>query len=161
MAPKVLSSNLNREIKPEQDKHIWLKVTDQETSISKYTAKIDGKWALMEYNLKKNKLLYNLKDMTLKKGKHLFELELQALLETKQNTRYPFISINHTNEVFSTLSIFVILFFVVGAKPLRGQTINLKGVVLNEKNKPIKDVNIFLNGKAQSATDQLGTLIYL
>jgi hypothetical protein len=52
-----------------------LKVTikDEQTGIKKYTATINGKWVLMEYEPKRNRLTHYF-DKDLKPGKHVFKI---------------------------------------------------------------------------------------
>jgi len=51
-------------------------ITDKQSGIKKYVAKIDGNWILMEYNPKKGMLTYNFNDIRLKGSKHLFTLKV-------------------------------------------------------------------------------------
>ncbi len=54
-------------------KTIAVTITDNLTNIKSYSATIDGKWVLMEYEYKKALLFYEFDD-SISKGKHLFEV---------------------------------------------------------------------------------------
>ncbi len=51
-----------------------VKIHDTGSGIKSYRATIDGKWILMEYNLKKKLLTYNFNDKKLEGSKHFFKI---------------------------------------------------------------------------------------
>ncbi len=54
--------------------YLTVKIYDTESGIKNYRATIDGKWILMEYNLKKKLLTYNFKDKKLTETRHIFKI---------------------------------------------------------------------------------------
>ena len=56
---------------------IIVKIDDKETGIKSYNATIDGEWILMEYDLKKKQIVYQIKDKKLVGSKHLLEIEVE------------------------------------------------------------------------------------
>lgn len=61
-----------------------VKIVDAESGIKKYTATIDGKWILMEYDAKKDLLTYNFRDKKYTKVKH--ELKI-SVTDNVNNTK--------------------------------------------------------------------------
>ncbi|MEC8257313.1 MAG: M23 family metallopeptidase, partial [Bacteroidota bacterium] len=58
-------------------KTLQFKIDDKETGINSYNAKINGKWALFEYEPKKNELLFNFDEyFTLEGAKHSLEINV-------------------------------------------------------------------------------------
>ena len=58
-------------------KTLQFKIDDKETGINSYNAKINGKWALFEYEPKKNELLFNFDEyFTLEGTKHSLEINV-------------------------------------------------------------------------------------
>ncbi len=55
-----------------------VKITDAQTGIADYRATLNGKWILMEYDAKKNRLTYNYDDR-LQKGANSFEISVTDL----------------------------------------------------------------------------------
>jgi hypothetical protein len=55
-------------------KTLKLKISDSDSGINNWSATIDGKWALMRYNHKKNILTYNFSDKKLFGSKHIFKI---------------------------------------------------------------------------------------
>ncbi len=51
-------------------KTLKIKISDAESGIQKYRGEIDGKWILMEYNVKRGILTYNLSDKSFSNAKH-------------------------------------------------------------------------------------------
>ncbi len=51
-----------------------LKISDGLSGVDQIIPKIDGKWALMEYDAKTNRLMYYFDERYIQKGKHQFEL---------------------------------------------------------------------------------------
>jgi hypothetical protein len=56
-----------------------LKIKDNETGIKTYRATLNNKWILMEFDSKKNLLVYTFDDR-ITKGKNEFKLEVSDLL---------------------------------------------------------------------------------
>lgn len=56
-------------------KNIRIKTMDNESGIKTYRGEIDGKWILLELNVKTNTLYYDLNLKKLKAGKHIFRLQ--------------------------------------------------------------------------------------
>ena len=52
---------------------IRIKIKDNLSGIKKYEGKINGKWILMEYDYKNQKLIYSF-DNSIKQGNHKFDL---------------------------------------------------------------------------------------
>jgi hypothetical protein len=53
-----------------------VKIKDNESGIKKYRGEIDGSWILMEYNLKKGMLTYNLNDKKFTSAKHQLKITI-------------------------------------------------------------------------------------
>ena len=62
-------------------KSLKMTIKDDFSGIKSYNGKIDGKWVLMEYDKKNNRLTHYFEE-SLEKGKHEFELEV---IDNKQN----------------------------------------------------------------------------
>lgn len=56
-------------------KYIRIKTIDKGSGIKTYRGEIDGKWVLLEFNVKNNILQHNLDIKKLRRGKHLFSLQ--------------------------------------------------------------------------------------
>ena len=56
---------------------IVVKIEDRETGIKSYRATLDGKWILMEYNLKKKQIVYDFNDNKLVGAKHQLKIEVE------------------------------------------------------------------------------------
>ncbi|MFC2110342.1 M23 family metallopeptidase [Bacteroidota bacterium] len=55
-------------------RYLTIYTKDKLSGLKSYRAEIDGKWILMEYNIKTYKLTYDFNDMEMKKGKHTFTI---------------------------------------------------------------------------------------
>ena len=53
---------------------IKIQLTDKDAGIQSYRGEIDGKWILLEHNVKTNTLTHDLHDKVLKRGRHSFVL---------------------------------------------------------------------------------------
>lgn len=53
-----------------------IKISDALSGVDQIIPKIDGKWALMEYDAKTNRLMYYFDPRFIQKGKHFFELTI-------------------------------------------------------------------------------------
>lgn len=71
--PKIKGINIYPGKKFNNQTTIKCTILDKESGIKTYRATIDDKWILMEYDYKKNLLVYEIKD-NLEKGKHTFNL---------------------------------------------------------------------------------------
>ena len=58
-------------------KTLSVRINDTKTGIKSYRATIDGKWILMEYDLKRKTLVYDFSDRKLIGAKHEFKIEVQ------------------------------------------------------------------------------------
>ena len=56
-----------------------IKIKDEQTGIDSYKATLNGEWILMEYDAKKNLLIYNF-DKKMVKGKNKFKLIVTDML---------------------------------------------------------------------------------
>jgi len=83
--PKIISTNLqNGSIFYSQSK-IEFKINDNLSGINQYTAKIDGRWALLEYDKKNDRFTFNFEQANIPQGKHTFEL---SITDKKNNRTY-------------------------------------------------------------------------
>jgi len=57
-----------------KENYLKIKIKDDLSGISSYRATINGKWILMEYNPKKNLLVYNFNDKIITSAEHNFKL---------------------------------------------------------------------------------------
>jgi hypothetical protein len=62
------------------DKHISFEIEDEFSGISSYRGTLNGKWILMEYDPKNDKLIYQIDDR-MKKGKNQIRLEVKDAKE--------------------------------------------------------------------------------
>ena len=74
ISPRVKMHNFSNNRYISKYKTLKVKISDIHSGVSSYDAFIDGKWILMEYNIKKGYLVYNLKDKILSIGKHVFKI---------------------------------------------------------------------------------------
>ncbi|MBN4082934.1 M23 family metallopeptidase [bacterium AH-315-A23] len=68
--PKIRLHNFKNEQWLTHFKTLKVKILDDESGINSYRGEIDGKWILMEYNVKNGVLTYNFNDKTFIKAKH-------------------------------------------------------------------------------------------
>jgi len=68
--PKVKLHNFKNEQWLTHFKTLKVKISDKESGIKSYRGEIDGKWILMEYNVKNGILTYNFNDKTFTTAKH-------------------------------------------------------------------------------------------
>lgn len=68
--PKISLQNFKNEQWLTNFKTIQVKISDKESGIRSYRGEIDGAWILMEYNVKKGLLTYNLNDKKFEKAQH-------------------------------------------------------------------------------------------
>lgn len=71
--PPVIS-NINLNTRMQGKKSFAIKVTDDFSGIDSYRGSIDGRWVLMEYQPRKNRLVYTFDESRLAKGEHTFHL---------------------------------------------------------------------------------------
>ncbi len=80
IAPKIYKPNFTIGQNINKHKTLSIRIKDTHTGIKNYYATIDGKWTLMEYNPKNNKLTYNLNDLAATNTKHTFKIKVRDLL---------------------------------------------------------------------------------
>lgn len=68
--PKIKLHNFKNEQWLTHFKTLKVKIADKESGIKSYRGEIDGKWILMEYNVKNGILTYNFNDKTFTTAKH-------------------------------------------------------------------------------------------
>jgi len=68
--PNILLQNFKNEQWLTNFNTIQVKISDKESGIKSYRGEIDGAWILMEYNVKKGLLTYNLNDKKFEKVQH-------------------------------------------------------------------------------------------
>ena len=68
--PKVTLHNFKNEQWLSHFKTLKIKIADKESGIKSYRGEIDGKWILMEYNVKKSVLTYDFNDKKFVNAKH-------------------------------------------------------------------------------------------
>ena len=68
---------------------IRINIKDNLSGIKSYRAEIDGKWILMEYDYKNNKLIYSF-DNSIKKGQHKFNLIVKDNVNNKSEYNFNF-----------------------------------------------------------------------
>ena len=68
--PEITLKNFKTEQWVTHFKTLKVKIADKQSGINSYRAEIDGKWALMEYNVKTGLLTYNLSDRRFDNAKH-------------------------------------------------------------------------------------------
>lgn len=74
--PSVKLHNIKNEQWLTHFKTLQVKIGDNGSGIKSYRGEIDGKWILMEYNLKKGLLIYNFSDTTFTEAKHQLKVEV-------------------------------------------------------------------------------------
>lgn len=72
--PKIYNLNFRNNQWITNKDQIRVNISDNGSGIKSYRATIDGEWILMEYNLKKKKLIYNFSDKKLVGSKHSFKI---------------------------------------------------------------------------------------
>ena len=65
-------------------------IKDKDSGIKNYRGEIDGKWILMDYDYKKNLLIFDI-DKNISKGKHTFTLEVEDNVGNKKEYKAAFI----------------------------------------------------------------------
>ncbi len=73
--PKIKALNIHNNKKIRRYKTIVIEITDKLSGIDTYRGTLNGKWVLMEYDAKNDKLTYFI-DKHMKKGKNVFELKV-------------------------------------------------------------------------------------
>ena len=76
--PSIRPGNISEEKDLSGSTKIVLKISDNLSGIKSFSGYIDGKWALMEYNLKTSTLSHTFDSLTAP-GKHLFELRVSDM----------------------------------------------------------------------------------
>jgi hypothetical protein len=75
--PKASVVNIKEEQWASNHQHLKVKIEDKESGIKSYIGTINGKWILMEYDLKKGILIYDFNDLNFNQAKHEFKLILK------------------------------------------------------------------------------------
>ncbi len=78
--PKIYKPSFYNHQNISKKETLTIHLKDSETGIKKYYATVDDRWILMEYNPKKNRLTYDLKDLKSSPQKHHFKLKVEDLL---------------------------------------------------------------------------------
>lgn len=73
--PKIKALNIHNNKKIHGYKAVVIEITDKLSGINTYRGTLNGKWILMEYDAKNDKLTYFI-DSHIKKGKNIFELKV-------------------------------------------------------------------------------------
>lgn len=73
--PEIIALNIHNKKKIKGYKTIVIKITDDFSGIKNYRATLNGRWILMEYDKKTDKLTYFVDDR-IKKGKNIFKIEV-------------------------------------------------------------------------------------
>lgn len=82
MAPKIIPVNIRNGISLTSASRIQFRISDNLSGIDSFTALLDGRWVLMEYDSKSGSLWHRLDDL-IAKGKHDFQL---IVSDRKNNT---------------------------------------------------------------------------
>ena len=82
IAPKIIPLNIRDGVNLASASKIQFRVSDNLSGVDSFTALLDGRWVLMEYDSKSGSLWHRLED-TLSKGKHDFQLIVN---DRKNNT---------------------------------------------------------------------------
>jgi hypothetical protein len=82
VAPKIIPLNIRDGVNLASTSKIQFRIADNLSGIESFTALIDGRWVLMEYDSKSGTLWHRLNDL-LVKGKHDFQL---IVTDKKNNT---------------------------------------------------------------------------
>ena len=72
--PKIYNPNFKSNDWVSRLRYLTIKISDSQSGIKSYKAFIDNEWILMEYDVKKKKLSYDLRDKKLVGSKHSFKL---------------------------------------------------------------------------------------
>ncbi len=72
--PKIYNPNFKSNDWVSRLRYLTIKISDSQSGIKSYEAFIDNEWILMEYDVKKKKLSYDLRDKKLVGSKHSFKL---------------------------------------------------------------------------------------
>ncbi len=82
IAPEIKPINIKDGKSIAKQKTIKVKISEKQTAISSYNAYLNDEWILMEYDTKKELLVYNY-DNYLKKGKNIFRLVVTDVMKNK------------------------------------------------------------------------------
>jgi len=85
IAPVIFKASFYQNQNISKHNKLSIHIADKHTGIKKYVAKIDDKWVLMEYEPKKQKLTFDLKDFKANNQKHKFTLEVTDMLGNRKN----------------------------------------------------------------------------
>ncbi len=79
ISPEIIPVNIREGKKLNSQKSINVKIKDNETGIASYRATLNNKWILMEYEPKKDLLIYYFDDLLIK-GENSFRIEVKDLI---------------------------------------------------------------------------------
>ncbi len=82
--PKIVPLNIKNGVDLTKAKRIFLRIGDNLSGVKTYSGKIDGKWALMEWDYKTKVLSYTFNN-DIAAGKHIFELTVN---DSKDNSSH-------------------------------------------------------------------------
>lgn len=74
IAPRIYSPNFKKDAKIDANTTLKVSISDDMSGIASYNAYLNGKWILMEYETKNNRLTYNFIDKKHVKGKNEFKI---------------------------------------------------------------------------------------
>lgn len=80
IAPIIYKPSFYNKQNISKHKTLSIYIKDKQTAIKNYYANVDGKWILMEYQPKKNKLVFDLNDLKATQQQHAFKLKVQDVL---------------------------------------------------------------------------------
>lgn len=80
IAPKIYKASFYKNQNISKHNTLTIHIKDNETGIKNYYATIDNNWVLMEYEPKRNRLTFDLKDVKATNSKHYFKLKIEDLL---------------------------------------------------------------------------------
>lgn len=89
LPPKISPTNIYPNKNMSGNTTITVKIADNLSGVKSFRGTIDGKWVIMEYESKKEKLFYTFNNIT--KGKHNFELTLTDGVGNESHVSIPFI----------------------------------------------------------------------
>lgn len=80
IAPLIYNPSFYDKQNISKHKTLSIYIKDKQTAIKNYYATIDDQWVLMEYQPKKNKLVFDLNDLKVNHQQHIFKLKVQDVL---------------------------------------------------------------------------------
>lgn len=80
ISPKIKANNFNNNQWITNYDFLSIKITDDQSGIKSFQGSINGNWIALSYNPKTDSILYNLKDIPLKSGKHILEIWIEDMV---------------------------------------------------------------------------------